>query len=281
MIKDITIGQYFPGDSIIHKLDPRVKIVVTLIYIAALFTCRSFLPLIILTALVIVSVIVSKIPVKTVFKGLKMVFVLVCFTAALQIFYNNNGNVLWKPSDKLDFAVTDSGIYSAIFITIRIFSLILSGSLMVNTTSPTMLTDAIERLLSPLTLFKVNVHSLAMMMTIALRFIPTLIEEIDIIMSAQKARGAQLETGSLKERAKALIPVFIPLFVNSFRRAYELAFAMECRCYTGGKGRTRLKVMKVRAADVLVLVFMLVILAGTIFSAVYDFGGIFLLKSVL
>ncbi len=281
MIKEVTIGQFFPGNSPIHKLDPRIKITVTLLYIIALFVCRSFLPLIVLTLLSVFSVVISKIPFKTVFNGLKMILFLVCFTAFLQIFYNNKGTVLWKPFDRFDFVITDAGVFSAIFITIRVIALILAGSIMVNTTSPTMLTDAIERLLSPLTLIKVNVHSLAMMMTIALRFIPTLIEEIDIIMNAQKARGAQLETGSLKERAKALVPVFIPLFVNSFRRAYELAFAMECRCYTGGKGRTRLRVMKMRATDIAVLVFAFLLLAGVIFVSVYDFGDIFILKTVL
>ncbi len=281
MIKEVTIGQFFPGNSPIHKLDPRVKIIITLLYIIALFICKSFLPLIVLSSLAIISVIISKIPFKTVFNGLKMILFLVCFTAFLQIFYNDKGTVLWKPFDRFDFVITDSGIFSALFITIRVVALILAGSIMVNTTSPTMLTDAIERLLSPLKLIKVNVHSLAMMMTIALRFIPTLIEEIDIIMSAQKARGAQLETGSLKERAKALVPVFIPLFVNSFRRAYELAFAMECRCYTGGKGRTRLKIMKMRASDFVSLAVSLLLFAGVVFVSVYNFGDIFILKAVL
>lgn len=281
MIKEVTIGQFFPGNSPIHKLDPRVKIIITLLYIIALFICKSFLPLIVLSSLAIISVIISKIPFKTVFNGLKMILFLVCFTAFLQIFYNDKGTVLWKPFDRFDFVITDSGIFSALFITIRVVALILAGSIMVNTTSPTMLTDAIERLLSPLKLIKVNVHSLAMMMTIALRFIPTLIEEIDIIMSAQKARGAQLETGSLKERAKALVPVFIPLFVNSFRRAYELAFAMECRCYTGGKGRTRLKIMKLRASDFVSLAVSLLLFAGVVFVSVYNFGDIFILKTVL
>ena len=281
MIKEVTIGQFFPGNSPIHKLDPRVKIIITLLYIIALFICKSFLPLIVISSLAIISVIISKIPFKTVFNGLKMILFLVCFTAFLQIFYNDKGTVLWKPFDRFDFVITDSGIFSALFITIRVVALILAGSIMVNTTSPTMLTDAIERLLSPLKLIKVNVHSLAMMMTIALRFIPTLIEEIDIIMSAQKARGAQLETGSLKERAKALVPVFIPLFVNSFRRAYELAFAMECRCYTGGKGRTRLKIMKMRASDFVSLAVSLLLFAGVVFVSVYNFGDIFILKAVL
>ncbi|MDY4255910.1 MAG: energy-coupling factor transporter transmembrane component T [Oscillospiraceae bacterium] len=281
MIKEVTIGQFFPGNSPIHKLDPRVKIIITLLYIIALFICKSFLPLIVLSSLAIISVIISKIPFKTVFNGLKIILFLVCFTAFLQIFYNDKGTVLWKPFDRFDFVITDSGIFSALFITIRVVALILAGSIMVNTTSPTMLTDAIERLLSPLKLIKVNVHSLAMMMTIALRFIPTLIEEIDIIMSAQKARGAQLETGSLKERAKALVPVFIPLFVNSFRRAYELAFAMECRCYTGGKGRTRLKIMKMRASDFVSLAVSLLLFAGVVFVSVYNFGDIFILKAVL
>ncbi len=281
MIKDITIGQFFPGDSLLHKLDPRIKIVVTLLYIISLFVCKNFLSLGVLFIMAILSVIISKIPFKTVFNGLKMIVFLICFTAFLQIFYNNDGNVLWKPFDRFNFVITDAGVFSALFITIRVIALIISGTMLVNTTSPTMLTDAIESLLSPLKLIKVNVHSLAMMMTIALRFIPTLIEEIDIIMSAQKARGARLETGTLKERAKALVPVFIPLFVNSFRRAYELAFAMECRCYTGGKGRTRLKVMKISAKDIIMLIFMILLFAAVIFAAVYDFGDIFLLKKVI
>lgn len=281
MIKDITIGQFFPGNSLLHKLDPRVKIVVTLLYIISLFVCKNFLSLGVLFIMAILSVIISKIPFKTVFNGLKMIVFLICFTAFLQIFYNNDGNVLWKPFDRFNFVITDAGVFSALFITIRVIALIISGTMLVNTTSPTMLTDAIESLLSPLKLIKVNVHSLAMMMTIALRFIPTLIEEIDIIMSAQKARGARLETGTLKERAKALVPVFIPLFVNSFRRAYELAFAMECRCYTGGKGRTRLKVMKISAPDIIMLVFMILLFTTVIFASVYDFGDIFLLKKVI
>ncbi len=281
MIKDITIGQFFPGNSLLHKLDPRIKIVVTLLYIISLFVCKNFLSLGVLFIMAILSVIISKIPFKTVFNGLKMIVFLICFTAFLQIFYNNDGNVLWKPFDRFNFVITDAGVFSALFITIRVIALIISGTMLVNTTSPTMLTDAIESLLSPLKLIKVNVHSLAMMMTIALRFIPTLIEEIDIIMSAQKARGARLETGTLKERAKALVPVFIPLFVNSFRRAYELAFAMECRCYTGGKGRTRLKVMKISAQDIIMLVFMILLFAAVIFASVYDFGDIFLLKKVI
>ncbi len=281
MIKDITIGQFFPGNSLLHKLDPRIKIVVTLLYIISLFVCKNFLSLGVLFVMAILSVIISKIPFKTVFNGLKMIVFLICFTAFLQIFYNNDGNVLWKPFDRFDFVITDAGVFSALFITIRVIALIISGTMLVNTTSPTMLTDAIESLLSPLKLIKVNVHSLAMMMTIALRFIPTLIEEIDIIMSAQKARGARLETGTLKERAKALVPVFIPLFVNSFRRAYELAFAMECRCYTGGKGRTRLKIMKISAIDIIMLIFMILLFAAVIFASVYDFGDIFLLKKVI
>jgi energy-coupling factor transport system permease protein len=281
MIKDITIGQFFPGNSLLHKLDPRIKIVVTLLYIISLFVCKNFLSLGVLFIMAILSVIISKIPFKTVFNGLKMIVFLICFTAFLQIFYNNDGNVLWKPFDRFNFVITDAGVFSALFITIRVIALIISGTMLVNTTSPTMLTDAIESLLSPLKLIKVNVHSLAMMMTIALRFIPTLIEEIDIIMSAQKARGARLETGSVKERAKALVPVFIPLFVNSFRRAYELAFAMECRCYTGGKDRTRLKVMKISAKDIIMLIFMILLFAAVIFATVYDFGDIFILKKVI
>ncbi len=210
-----------------------------------------------------------------------MILMILVFTAFLQIFYNDGGTVLWHPVESWDFKITTEGVFSAIFIAVRIVSLILLSTLLTYTTSPTLLTDAIERLLSPLKVFKVKVHSLAMMMTIALRFIPTLIEEIDIIMSAQKARGADLETGSLIQRAKALVPILVPLFVNSFRRAYELAFAMEARCYGGDEKRTRLRVMKVGVRDIVMLAVTLVCLTAVVVTSFADIGGFILFERVI
>lgn len=281
MIKDITIGQFFPGNSLIHKLDPRAKIIITFVFIAALFLCRNFFSLGMLFLSAIVAILISRISFKVILKGLKMIVALVVFTGILQIAYNDEGTVLWKPFEQYSFAVTTGGVFSSVFIIIRIVSLILFSSLLTYTTSPTSLTDAIERLLSPLKLFKVNVSSLSMMMTIALRFIPTLIEEIDIIMSAQKARGADLETGSFTQRAKALVPVFIPLIVNSFRRAYELAFAMECRCYTGDNKRTRMKEMKFSVRDIVSFLVVLLLVATVIVTGFFDISDLFVFERVI
>ncbi len=281
MLKDISIGQFFPGNSVIHKLDPRAKIVITLIFIVALFMCRNFFSLGLMLICAIVAIALSKISFRIVFKGLKMIIFLVIFTGILQIIYNDSGTVLFKPFPQFDFAITSGGVFSSIFIIVRIVSLILFSSLLTYTTSPTMLTDAIERLLSPLKLFKVNVNSLAMMMTIALRFIPTLIEEIDVIMNAQKARGADLETGSLTERAKALVPVFIPLIVSSFRRAYELAFAMECRCYTGDNKRTRMKEMHFSMRDYVAFFIVAALVAVVVITSFFDVSSLFIFESVI
>lgn len=281
MIKDISIGQFFPGNSILHKLDPRAKIIILLVYIITLFLCKNFFSLIVLFLGVIAAVLVSRISFRVILKGLKALIAIIVFTSLLQIFYNRDGDILWKPFETHDFAITTGGLYTALFITVRIVTLILASSLLTYTTSPTMLTDAIERLLSPLKVLHINVHSFAMMMTIALRFIPTLIEEVDIIMNAQKARGAGFETGSIKDRAKALIPVFVPLFVNSFRRAVDLAFAMECRCYSGDGKRTRMRIMKFGAADWLILCFSLMLTAGVIFTNVYQLSDIFIFRPVI
>ncbi|MBQ7962826.1 MAG: energy-coupling factor transporter transmembrane protein EcfT [Clostridia bacterium] len=261
MIKDITIGQYFPGDSFIHKLDARAKLIVVFLALVEIFLCKNFLSLALVVLFAIVSVAISKISFRVVFKGMKMIYFIIVLTSILQIFYNDEGTVLldwWK------IQITTGGIFTAIFMAIRIICLILVSSLLTYTTSPTTLTDGISRLLSPLNKIKVPVDTLAMMMTIALRFIPTLIEEIDKIMNAQKARGADLDSGNLVQRAKALIPIFIPLFVNSFRRAYELAFAMECRCYNGNNKRTRMKQMKLSWRDAVAFVIIAVMLAGII-----------------
>lgn len=269
MIRDITIGQFFPGNSILHKLDPRLKIVITLMMIISLFVCNNIISLCFLFLLSLISIMISQISFKVILKGLRTIILIIVFTSVLQIFYNKDGIVLFKPFPNIDFCITSSGVINALFITVRIIALIFYSSLLTYTTSPTMLTDAIERLLSPLKIIKINVHSVSMMMTIALRFIPTLIEEINIIMSAQKSRGAELETGSLAKRAKALVPIFIPLFVSSFRRAYELAYAMECRCYNGDNGRTRMKIMKMSLKDYVTLILIFLIIAAVVYLSFF------------
>ena len=261
MIKDITIGQYFPGNSVIHRLDQRVKILLVFAYIVAVFLCKNFYSLGLMILLLTVIILLSGISLRLIYKSIKPIFIIVLITSLLQLIYNKNGDVLfeyWK------IRITTGGVFTAIFTTVRIAALVAASSMLTYTTSPTMLTDAIERLFSPLKVFKINVHSIAMMMTIALRFIPTLIDEVDKIMAAQKSRGADLESGNIVDRGKALVPIFIPLFINSFRRAYELAFAMECRCYQGGEGRTRLKVMKVHARDFVAIFIMALVIAGII-----------------
>ncbi len=281
MIKDITIGQFFPGQSLIHKLDPRSKILLTILYIVALFICKNFFSLALMLAFAIVNMLVSRISPRLLWKSLKGIVFIILFTSALQLVYNKEGNVLWKPFEQYGFAVTDSGVYSAVFLAVRIISLIVFTSLLTYTTSPTMLTDAIERLLSPLKVFKIKVHSLAMMMTIALRFIPTLIREIDIIMSAQKARGAKLDNGSLGERLKAMTSVFIPLFISAFRRAAELAVAMECRCYTDGSKRTRLKIMRFTYRDYICFAVTLLVAFAAVFSSFYKLNDWFVFRAVM
>ncbi len=261
MVRDITIGQYYPGNSLLHKMDPRIKIVLTLAFIFVIFFCKNFWALGLMAAFLFGGICISGVPFKMLLKSLRAILLIIIITAVLNLFYTTGGNVLFKAGF---IEITDKGIYTAVFMMVRIACLIIGSSLMTYTTTPTMLTDAIERLLSPLKVFKIQVHTLAMMMTLALRFIPTLIEEIDKIMNAQKARGADLESGNIIDRAKALVPILVPLFVSSFRRAYELAFAMECRCYTGGNERTRMKQMKFSWLDVLFIVAMAVLIAGVI-----------------
>lgn len=261
MIKDITLGQYFPGNSVIHKMDPRIKIVLTMVFIIMLFSAKNLAGLgvgIIFTAL---AFLISQIPFKMIGKCLKPIVPLVIFTAILNLLFIRTGHVYW--SWKF-IKITKDGVDTSVFMIIRIICLIVGSSLLTYTTSPIDLTDAIERLLSPLKKIKVPVHELAMMMTIALRFIPTLIEETDKIMSAQKARGADMETGSIIKRAKALVPILIPLFVASFRHAEELALAMECRCYHGGEGRTRMKQLHLSLTDLWGSLLVIVFFAGII-----------------
>ena len=246
MLTDITIGQYFPGDSLLHRMDPRVKLVLTLAYIVAVFVPQNWIGLAVAAAFLVMSVALSCLPVRLVLKSIKPILILIVFTSLLNIFYIREGRILWE---WWIFHITTQGVVTAVFIAVRIVCLIAGSSLLTYTTSPTALTDALERLLGPLKVLHVPVHELAMMMTIALRFIPTLIEETDKIMSAQKARGADMESGGLIQRVKALIPILVPLFVSSFRRAYDLAMAMECRCYQGGDGRTRMKQLHMAARD--------------------------------
>lgn len=247
MLKDITLGQFFPGKSVLHKLDPRIKLIACIAYIVGIFLCKSVVSYAVLIAATVFLMVISQLPVKTVLKGIKPIVFIILFTAVLNIFWHSGEMVLfsfWR------ITVYREGVISAVYMVVRIISLVIGTSIILTyTTSPIALTDAIERLLSPLRVIKVPVHEFAMMMTIALRFIPTLIEETDKIMNAQKARGSDFSTGSLVSRAKALVPVLVPLFISSFRRADELAVAMECRCYRGGKGRTRMTQLHLAARD--------------------------------
>lgn len=260
MLKDITLGQYFPGNTIVHRLDPRTKLLMTLLYIVALFLCKWFVSYGLMLAFLITAVALSRIRPKALFKGLKPLLVIIVFTAVINLFYTD-GRVL---AEFWIFKITIEGIQNAFFLVLRIMLLVMGTFLLTYTTSPIALTDGLESLLSPLKKIHFPVHELAMMMSIALRFIPTLIEETDKIISAQKARGADFETGNIFRRAKALIPILVPLFVSAFRRADELATAMECRCYHGGEGRTKLKQLHYHTRDVLCLLLGLALLAGVI-----------------
>jgi len=265
VLNDITLGQFFPGESVIHRLDPRVKLIGTFLYIIAVFIPQNWAGLGLAILFLAATVVLSHLPLRLILKSLKPIIPIIIITSLLNIFYVSDGTLL---VDWWIFKITDQGVYTAVFIAIRIMCLIAGSSLMTYTTTPTALTDGMERLFSPLKVLHVNVHELAMMMTIALRFIPTLIEETDKIMSAQKARGADMESGGLMQRVRALIPVLIPLFVSSFRRAYELATAMECRCYHGGEGRTRMKQLHMAARDGAALAVMAV-LVGLLIATNY------------
>ena len=251
MLKDITLGQYFPGTSIVHRLDPRTKLILTVVYIVALFTAKTVAGYGVMIAVLVGCILASQVGFKAVFKGLKPVFIIILFTAVLNLFYNTTGTLLvqvWK------LKIYTGGVEMAAMMVLRIMMLICGTFLLTYTTSPIQLTDAIESLLRPLKKLHLPVHELAMMMSIALRFIPTLIEETDKIMSAQKARGADFESGGLVDKAKALVPLLVPLFVSAFRRADELATAMECRCYHGDSGRTRMKRLTYHRRDAVALI---------------------------
>ncbi|HEZ7990423.1 MAG TPA: energy-coupling factor transporter transmembrane component T [Ruminococcus sp.] len=261
MLRDITIGQFFPGDSIIHRLDPRFKIVITLIYIIMLFSGGGFVCLAIGAVYTFTAMILSRIPLKMFLKSIKPILPFLLITAVLNLLLVTSGDVLWKWKF---IKITTEGVNISIFMVVRIVLLIMGSSLLTYTTSPITLTDAIERLLSPLKKLKFPVHELAMMMSIALRFIPTLIEETDKIISAQKARGAEIDTGSFGKRARNMISILVPLFISAFRRADELATAMECRCYHGGDGRTRLRQLRSAPRDYAALAVTLIFYAAVI-----------------
>ena len=246
MLKDITLGQFFPGHSAIHRMDPRTKLILTMVYIVALFVAQNWISYSLMLVFLLVCIKISSIPPKSIVRGMKPLVFILIFTAILNIFYTDGGVELMRLGS---LAITTEGLKRAFFMIWRILMLISGTFLLTYTTSPISLTDGLESLLSPLKKLHVPVHELAMMMSIALRFIPTLIEETDKIMSAQKARGADFETGSIIQRAKALVPILVPLFISAFRRADELATAMECRCYQGGEGRTKLKLLRFKRGD--------------------------------
>lgn len=248
MIRDITIGQYYPAKSVIHRLDPRVKIVCTLLFLISLFVQDSLLGYGIATIFLAAVIKTSKVPLKFIVKGLKPVVMLLLFTVVMNLFLTTGGEELvhfWI------FHISEKGLRMSVFMAVRLIYLIMGSSLMTFTTTPNSLTDGIESLLKPLNKLKVPVHEVAMMMSIALRFIPILLEETDKIMKAQIARGADLESGNVLQRAKAMVPILVPLFVSAFRRANDLAMAMESRCYCGGEGRTKMKPLIYRSRDYL------------------------------
>lgn len=268
----IAFGQFYPSNSVMHRLDPRMKIIIAIAYIVASFLCKNVISFALLLVSALALILLSRIPVKIVLKSIKAIIFIMVFTAILNVFWTKgDANELllsWK-----FIQIYTSGLYNAAFIVVRIIAMIIGTSIFLTyTTTPIQLTDALEQLLSPLKVFRVPVHEFAMMMTIALRFIPTIVEETEKIMSAQKARGADFTNGSLAKRAKALIPILIPLFISAFRRAGELATAMTCRCYRGGQGRTKLNVLKFSWRDVVALVLMAAFIAGIVLLNIFAPG---------
>ncbi len=265
---DITFGQFIDTGSLVHKLDPRSKLLILIAYIVFIFIAGNFWSMGILALLLAVTMLVSKIPLKMYMKNIKAILPVIILTSLLNMFYTDGGKILL---DWWIFTLTTAGIYRAVFMAVRIILLILSSAVLSYSTSPTSLTGAIESLLSPLKLIGLGnaVHTMAMTMTIALRFIPTLIDETQKIMNAQKARGADLESGNLIKKIKALLPILIPLLISSVRRAYELAEAMECRCYNGGSGRTKYRIMKYSLCDLAVALAAIAVFVLSVFANIY------------
>ena len=262
MIRDITLGQYYPGDSAVHRLDARTKIIATLLYIIELFVVNNFWGFLIAAAALFAVIAISRVPLKFIFRGLTAVFLIIAFTFVLNLFMVE-GRVLWHWKF---LTITYEGVHRAFFMAVRLVLLIIGSSVMTLTTKPVELTDGLEKLLKPFSKIGLPSHEIALMMTIALRFIPTLMEETDKIIKAQQARGADFESGNLLQRAKSLIPILVPLFVSSFRIAQDLALAMEARCYRGGGGRTRMNEIKFRRGDAVAAILMVLFLAEIIAS---------------
>ena len=268
MLKDVTLGQFLPGSSPVHKIDPRAKILLLIAVIVFIFITGNYVSLALVAVFIFAVIFSTKISVKMYLKSMKMILFIVLFTGIINLFYGKAYEGCWQ--FQLGFlTITEAGLNNAVFVAVRIALLILASSVLTFTTSPTDLTDAIERLLKPLTFFHIKVHEVAMMMTIALRFVPTLLEETDKIMSAQKARGADMESGNIIKRVKALMPVLIPLFVSAFRRAYEIATAMECRCYRGGSGRTKMKSIHMSKRDAFSFIALAAIICGVILCNIF------------
>lgn len=265
MVRDVSFGQYFPGNSPIHRLDPRAKLLLFTAFIAVIFCTFNYPALGVVAALTALFLILSRISPKFYFKSLKVIIFIVLFTSVLNLFYGT-GEPIWS---WWVFQITRDGIHRAVMVTVRIICLILASSCLTFTTSPTELTDALERLMKPLRVIHFPVHEIAMMMSLALRFVPTLLEETDKIMQAQKARGADMDSGNIAKRVKALIPILVPLFVSAFRRAYEIATAMECRCYRGGAGRTRMKSIHMGGRDAAAFVTMALVIGGVIVCNIF------------
>ncbi|MBR2697082.1 MAG: energy-coupling factor transporter transmembrane protein EcfT [Clostridia bacterium] len=261
MIKNVTIGQYFPGESFVHRLDPRTKLLATIALIAVVFVSKGFAGFILIAAFVLLTALSTGVHLKFLFKGLKPIFFIIIFTFILNLFFQNTGEVLvqvWI------LKITTGGLRMASFMAVRLILLVISSQLLTLTTSPISLTDGLESLMRPLSKIGFPAHEIAMMMSIALRFIPTLMDEADKIMKAQKARGANFETGNILQRAKAMIPLLVPLFVGAFRRAEELALAMDARCYRGGAGRTRMNQLRYTRLDLIAALVVLALFAAVI-----------------
>ena len=269
-MKNVALGQYYPSNSVMHRLDARMKVILTVLYIVCTFFCKNVFSFVALLVSALFLVLISRIPMRVILRAIRPILFIMCFTAILNLFFTKGDTLLWS---FWRFQIYVEGIYSAVFMLLRIVVLILGTSLFLTyTTTPIALTDAIESLLKPLSWIRLPVHEFAMMMTIALRFIPLLSEETGKIMNAQKARGVDFSQGGLIRRAKALIPILIPLFVSAFRRAEELATAMECRCYRGGAGRTKMHVPHFHARDAVALLLMIAFGAGILYLNHLGFG---------
>lgn len=271
-MKNITLGQYYPAVSIVHKMDARIKIILMTIYIIAIFFIKSYFGYAVTAAFVLLTVLFSKIPLKSVLKSIKGIMFLVIFTAVLNLFWIKEGVLLWS---WWRLAIYDAGVEYSAFMALRLILLVMGTTILTLTTTPIELTDGLESLMSPLKIIRFPVHDIAIIMSIALRFIPTLMDETEKIMNAQKARGANFDTGNIFQRAKALLPVLIPLFVSAFRRADELALALDARCYNATPNRTKMKIPKITYRDFLGSIFTLVFVAVIILDTYYWAGGIF------